>query len=287
MIMAAYQKYAGKTQGKEIMHKKVSEYLLLNMLAMLLITISPRITYAESGITGRTEILQPAKKEGISFYVLRVIYTEKDKNGVSLTAYNSTSSAYLFQSRMLPVDLATGNSGIPADKGGHIPFIVTPPLSRLEANSELVLRIRRNGEFLPEDRESVFFISMKAIPSQRSPEEREPDSQQMVLTVVSNIKLFYRPEGLHRRAIVDTDVASKLTFRKEGNILIAENPTPYWLTFSRLKAGEKELDKAQLRLMVPPKGQQSYSLPAGATGSVSWQLIDEDGWDTPVREYTL
>ncbi|EQC1057383.1 MULTISPECIES: molecular chaperone [Providencia] len=269
------------------MSKKALGYMLLNMLIGVAVIISPGITYAASGAAERIDILPPTKKGGISFYVLRVVYTEKDKNGVSLTAYNSTPETYLFQSRMLPVDLATGNPDMSAESGSRIPFVVTPPLSRLEANGELTLRIRRNGEFLPKDRESVFFISMKAIPSQRSPEEREPDSQHMVLTVVSNIKLFYRPEGLHRRAIVDTDVSSKLTFRQEGNQLIAENPTSYWLTFSRLKVGGKALDKTQLRLMVPPKGKQSYSLPAGTATSVSWQLIDEDGWDTPVQERAL
>ncbi|MFV8766340.1 molecular chaperone, partial [Yersinia enterocolitica] len=78
-----------------------------------------------------------------------------------------------------------------------------------------------------------------------------------------------------------------LSFRREGNVLIAENPTPYWLTFSRLHVGASEMDKAQLRLMVPPKGQRQYRLPEGATGKVSWQLIDEDGWDTPFKHQNL
>ncbi|CNJ33913.1 molecular chaperone [Yersinia mollaretii] len=223
-------------------------------------------------------------KPGISFYVLRVIYPEAEKKGVSLTAYNKSAAPYLMQSWIQPVDPVTGDVNMANTDSAAMPFIVTPPLARLEANSELTLRIRRNGEPLPTDRESVFFISMKAIPAQQEA-DKESAAGQMALTVVSNMKLFYRPEGLAKRAVAD--VASKLSFRREGNVLIADNPTPYWLTFSRLHVGSTEMDKAQLRLMVPPKGQQQYRLPEGTTGKVSWQLIDEDGWDTPFAHQNL
>ncbi|MHA7845921.1 fimbrial biogenesis chaperone [Serratia sp. D1N4] len=226
----------------------------------------------------------PTAPKGISFYVLRVIYLESDKRGVTLTAHNTTSIPYLMQSWIQPVDPATGNPLMANKEHSAMPFIVTPPLTRLEADSELTLRIRRNGEPLPADRESVFFISMKAIPSQAAPDQRT-EEKQMVLTVTSNIKVFYRPEGLVKRAVAD--MAPKLKFRRDGNQLIAENPTPYWLTFSRLTVGSAALDKAQLRLMVPPKGQQRYTLPSGASGNVTWQLIDEDGWDTPTEQRPL
>lgn len=226
----------------------------------------------------------PDAAKGISFYVLRVIYPESEKKGVTLTAYNKTAEPYLMQSRIRQVDDASGNVDM-SPPPSSIPFIVTPPLARLEANGELVLRIRRNSEPLPTDRESVFFISMKAIPSQLAPEKRSQNTQQMALTVVSNIKVFYRPVGLAKRAVAA--MAPELRFRREGDQLIVDNPTPFWLTFSRLTVGNTSLDKTQLRLMVPPKGLRHYYLPAEATGAVSWQLIDEDGWDTPVETRTL
>ncbi|MFC0228353.1 fimbrial biogenesis chaperone [Serratia aquatilis] len=222
---------------------------------------------------------QPA---GIAFYVLRVIYPESAKQGASLTTYNKSHAPYLIQSRIRPVDPASGN--VEMDETGQplMPLIVTPPLARLEPQGELTLRIRRNGEPLPKDRESVFFISMKAIPARN---EHDDARSKVVMAVVSSLKVFYRPKGLSRRAVAD--VAGQLRFRREGNRLIADNPTPYWLTFSRLKVGATAVDKAQLRLMVPPKGQRQYVLPAGASGPVVWQLIDEDGWDTPEQQRAL
>lgn len=224
---------------------------------------------------------EQGEPQGIAFYVLRVIYPEKDKKGVTLTAYNKSAKPYLMQSWIRPVDPASGDVDLHYTHTPKMPFIVTPPLARLEADGELTLRIRRSGEPLPDDRESVFFISMKALPAQSKPGE----NSQVVMTVVSNMKLFYRPAGLARRAVAE--MAPQLRFRREGNVLIADNPTPYWLTFSRLQVGSLSLDKPALRLMVPPKGQQHYRLPPQTSGNVSWQLIDEDGWDTPAEQQTL
>lgn len=239
-------------------------------IARLIFFMTGTITLAHAGSTSA-----PA---GISFYTLRVIYPESEKNGVSLTAYNKSSSPYLIQSWIRPVDATTGDVEMNANGSKLMPFVVTPPLARLEANGELPLRIRRNDAELPDDRESVFFISVKALPTQKS------GSEQMVMTVVSNLKIFYRPGKLLKRAVAD--VSHKLTFKREGGELIAVNPSPYWLTFSRLSIGNQSLEKKALRLMVPPFGHQAYSLPANANGTISWQLIDEDGWDTPVARQT-
>lgn len=218
---------------------------------------------------------QDTPSEGIAFHVLRVIYSATDKQGVSLTAKNNSPAPYLVQSWIRPVDPVTGDVDLTWHGKPEMPFFVTPPLSRLEANGELTLRVRRNDVALPEDRESVFYISMKAMPAQ----QQKVEQGKMVMTVVSNLKLFYRPHGLKPRAV--EDMAPKLKFHREGQRLIATNPTPYWLTFSRLSVGGTEMDKPTLRLMVPPFGQQSYPLAASTGKDVSWKLIDEDGWDTP------
>ncbi|OMQ23689.1 fimbrial biogenesis chaperone [Serratia oryzae] len=242
--------------------------LIYPLIALCLLLTGIGQTYAESN-----------RSSGIAFYVLRVIYTENDKQGVTLTAYNKSPAPYLMQAWLRPVDPTSGDVDLAWQGTPEMPFIVTPPLARLEANGELTLRIRRDDTPLPTDRESVFFISMKALPTQQD------TGEQVVMTVVSNMKLFYRPQGLAKRAVAD--VAPKLTFSRQGNQLTASNPTPYWLTFSRLAVGGVALGKPALRLMVPPFGKQAYTLPQTTAGKVTWQLIDEDGWHTPVAEQNL
>lgn len=240
--------------------------LLFPLVAMYLLVSD--LTYAQNDTP-----------PGISFYVLRVIYPEGERQGVTLTAHNKSPAPYLMQSWIRPVDPNGGDVDLAWQGAPVMPFIVTPPLARLEANGELALRIRRNDKPLPNDRESVFFISIKALPTQ------QPAGKQMVMTVVSNLKLFYRPKGLVKRAVAD--MAPKLNFSREGSRLTVSNPTAYWLTFSRLAVGGVALDQPALRQMVPPFGKRSYALPGSAAGQVTWQLIDEDGWDTPVAQQNL
>ncbi|HGB6406542.1 TPA: molecular chaperone, partial [Salmonella enterica subsp. enterica serovar Oranienburg] len=78
-------------------------------------------------------------------------------------------------------------------KSDRSPFIVTPPLFRINPGEENILRIVRTGGFLPENRESVFWLNVKSIPAMDS---RAPDENRLQLVVKSRLKLFYRPSGL-------------------------------------------------------------------------------------------
>lgn len=220
---------------------------------------------------------EEAQSTGISFYNTRVIFTATSLSGVTQTLYNKTDNAWLLQSLIRPVDAQTGDVDIDNHANILLPFIATPPLERLDAHSDITLRIRRNDVPLPDDRESVFYLTMKAIPAQ----PKHAESNTVTLAVVSSMKVFFRPVGLKRYAV--EEASNAIRFRKQGNQLIAINPTPYWLTFAVLRVGSHDVDKAQRRLMVPPKGEREYHFPSGTQGQVTWQLIDEDAWLTPLK----
>ncbi|VXC35904.1 molecular chaperone [Pseudomonas sp. 8O] len=220
---------------------------------------------------------------GLSFSQLRIVYPAHASKGVSLKIHNTSDGAYLVQSWVRPVSPETGSVDLTWAGKPKMPFIVTPPLSRLEAHSEHVLRIRYTGQALPQDRESIFFVSLRALPAQPP----TPDADRVVMTVVTNLKLFYRPAGLAEEAI--TNASRQLRFRREGNQLIAINPTPYWLTFASLSLGHFTYGTADLRLMVPPMAEQHYAIPSAAErdASVKWRLIDEGNWETPESQQAL
>ena len=229
----------------------------------------------------------PPPQSGITLHATRVIYPESAKKGVTLSLTNNNEHAYLMQSWIRPLDLSSGQVAAEVqgadDPTNTIPFIATPPLKRVNAGEKMTLLIRQTRNDLPNDRESVFAVSVKAIPSM--PAKTEQTGNQLVIALVNNFKLFYRPAGLPAGGI--TQAANELHFSRQGDRLIVDNPTPFYLTFSHLTVGGSAVEPAELRLMVPPKGQQHYRLPKAANGDVQWQLLDENTEATPMQRQPL
>ena len=80
----------------------------------------------------------------------RVVYLA-DKKESNITVRNNTASPFLVQSWVQGKD----------SQGTKAPFIVTPPLFRMDAGKSNALRIIYNGAPLPQDRESLFWINVK------------------------------------------------------------------------------------------------------------------------------
>ncbi|CAI1068827.1 Chaperone protein fimC precursor [Serratia rubidaea] len=197
----------------------------------------------------------------------RVVY-DGAKREASLSISNPDKTPYLIQSW-------ADNDGPDGKQkaGAKPPFVVTPPLFRLEPRGENLLRIIRTGGALPEDRESVFWLNVKSLPS-------APQGERNVLQIAvkTRIKLFYRPGGLPR---MSEDSYQQVSFQRQGNQLQVSNPTPYFLSFFSLKVNGQTVDTTNV--MVPPKGSASYRLPASAAGGqVSWQLINDYGGTSKV-----
>ena len=109
----------------------------------------------------------------------------------SISINNPDATPYLIQSW---IDLPEGNSG-------KAPFIITPPLYRLDGGQN-VERIVMAGA-LPQQQESLFWLNIKAIPS------ASKQTNALQIAVKTRIKLIYRPESL--RASTPEEQANKLT----------------------------------------------------------------------------
>ncbi|HHQ6580950.1 TPA: fimbrial biogenesis chaperone [Serratia fonticola] len=112
------------------------------------------------------------------------------------------------------------------------PFLVTPPIFRLDAGKGQSIRLAFTGEKLPQDRESLFWFNALEVPPLAS-----SDKSYMQIAVRSRLKLFYRPEGLASDPI---SAVKKVTWKihtavpGKGYSLRGENPTPYYVTYSKL-----------------------------------------------------
>lgn len=210
-------------------------------------------------------LLNGSVQAGIVVGGTRLIY-DGSKREASLSVKNPDSIPYLIQAWADADGVAGKNKG-----AAKPPFMITPPLFRLDGGSENMVRIIRTGGDLPEDKESVYWLNVKSIPSSSRSEENV-----LQITIKTRIKLFYRPAGL--KGLTEDDYKS-VTFNRVGNKLHVTNPTPYYLTFYSLKMGSTVLDTTNI--MVPPKGGADYKLSASATGNqVSWQLINDYGGDS-------
>lgn len=198
---------------------------------------------------------------GVSVGGTRVVYDAAQKEA-SIAVTNSDKTApYLIQTW---VDNFSEN-----DKN-KVPFIVTPPLFRLDAKQENTLRIVYTGAALPQDRESAFWLNVKAIPS-----SKKTDQNTLHVSLNTRIKLFYRPKALNNQH--SSEAYKALTFARDGRQLTVTNPTGYYISFQSLKVGEMDIKEAS---MIAPKETQQLPLPNEAKGSVSWQTINDYGGTT-------
>jgi len=165
----------------------------------------------------------------------RVIYNSKNK-AATLTLKNNSTKPYIVQTWLEPGEDKTA----PA----KVPFIVTPPLIKIEPQKESVLRFIYAGTGLPTDRESQVWINVQEIP----PKPEQENTLQ--LAVRSKIKLFYRPQQIE----ADLPAAvKKLQWSVENGTLKLKNNSPLFITIGDLKLGNNSKPVSRMnRDMVPP-----------------------------------
>ncbi|EPH3386186.1 fimbria/pilus periplasmic chaperone [Klebsiella oxytoca] len=191
----------------------------------------------------------------------RVIYPAGQKQVQLAVTNNDEKSTYLIQSWVENVDGA---------KDGR--FVITPPLFAMQGKKENTLRILdATNNLLPQDRETLFWMNVKAIPSI---DKSKLNDNTLQLAIISRIKLYYRPAKL---ALPPEQAAEKLKFRRSAGSLTLINPTPYYLTVTELNAGTRVLKNA----LVPPMGEASVSLPSDAGSEITYRTINDYGALTP------
>ncbi|ENC9862334.1 fimbria/pilus periplasmic chaperone [Klebsiella variicola] len=197
-----------------------------------------------------------AENGGVTVGGTRLIY-DGGKKEASLSVTNSDDNPYLIQSW---VEAQT-------EGGEKAPFIITPPLFRLEGHQQNVLRIVRSGGSLPENRESLYWMNIKSIPATTKKE----GVNTLQIAVKTRIKLIYRPKGLVESP---ESVTEKLTWHQSGGKLTVTNPTPFIMNFQQVKVGGHEIPDVTY---VMPMSQASFTVPNDVTGKVSWRLITDYG----------
>lgn len=168
-----------------------------------------------------------------------------------------------------------------------VPFVVTPPLVRMNAGKGQSLRIVYTGQPLPKDRESLFWLNVLEIPPKPSTSGEQQNTLQFA--VRSRLKLFFRPAGLDGDlATAARQITWKVVPEGTGYALEAHNASPFHITFSKLSlavggtayAGQSGMVAPQASLRLPVAGLDRAP---GAAARVDYAVINDFGAATPYQ----
>lgn len=186
---------------------------------------------------------------GIQISGTRVIYHGAEKN-VTVQVNNRGKYPVILQSWVDDGQTKVSLQDL------RTPFILTPPLTRVNPNAGQALRLSYTGIPLPADRESVYWLNVLEIPP-----VGEKGSNQIQVAFRSRIKLFYRPTGLDDAGA--QAAISQLRWRGQGNKISLSNPTPYYVSavaVNLTRGGKKTTVAAD---MLGPYGSAEFTLPGG------------------------
>lgn len=154
----------------------------------------------------------------------------------------------------------------------RVPFLLTPPIFRMEGGKGQSLRMTYTNEPLPADRESLFWLNVLDIPPKS---EKDPGDSTLQFAFRTRIKVFYRPKGL----AIDVSAAPealKWQIKQAGGsaALVVNNPTPYHMTVSNAAVvadGKEYPQKEESAGMVAPF--QSMTIPLAAVPATTGQEV--------------
>lgn len=204
---------------------------------------------------------------GLTLNVSRVIYKEKEGDS-QLSVNNDENRTYLIQSWL--------DAGDPVNVKKALPFVVTPPLFRLDGKSDNVIRVVYLGTGLPADRESLFWLNVKGIPGLDDAEKKVEN--RMVLAVDNRIKVFFRPASLDGDS---GDAMKNLHWTRNGNRITVDNQHPFHVVLNKIAAGSEEVTISVLEnnSLIPPFSQKTFTLKhSPAQGeTIEWTAVNDFG----------
>lgn len=171
----------------------------------------------------------------------------------------------------------------------EVPFLLSPPVFRMEPGSGQTLRLNYTGEALPQDRESLFWFNVLEIPP--SSDDEGDEAALLQFAYRTRLKTFFRPKGLPM-SVDKAPAQLQWTLHKgEGNDgyrVQVYNPTPYFVSFSSvtLVDGERRIEVKRSNQvtgnMVSPLARQELGLPMlptapGAEAKIEFISIGDYG----------
>lgn len=202
----------------------------------------------------------------------RVVYPS-DQKSVSLELTNMGSRPSLVQAWIDNGDPTISPEKITA------PFVITPPVSRVDGGKGQTLRVTYTGAPLPSDKESIFYLNILDIPPK--PQAEEAPANYLQIAIRSRIKLFFRPKL--KMTLNEAYSQVKWTFESSQgkSYLIADNQTPYYITYNNIEVEQgNRINKVIDADMVAPYSKARFTLSQANksnVGTIKWSIINDYG----------
>ncbi|WP_426472927.1 fimbrial biogenesis chaperone [Escherichia marmotae] len=217
-------------------------------------------------------LLPSAWADGIGINALRIIYPA-GKTSVSVSLRNNTDNTWLMQSYITRVSAGKPDSQY---------FKVLPGIEKLPPRNESIVRMIALGNVdkLPRDKESVFyFISRGIVTSEPLQDMILPETQAgVIFSLSSQIKMFYRPEGLTTEGA--EEAARTIVFNRTGTGVKIMNNSPYYVSLRDLIFGHQRIATIGLKNMgmIPPFESIDITSTQGLNSrQVSWVTFNDLG----------
>ncbi|MDO2857954.1 fimbria/pilus periplasmic chaperone [Escherichia coli] len=199
---------------------------------------------------------------GVVIYGTRIIYPEKNRE-VLVQLMNQSKNASLIQAW-----IDDGNTTIAPEKI-QVPFILTPPVSRVAGGSGQQLKIRKMSNNLPHNKESLFYLNVLDIPPNNP---QNAGKNKIKLALQNRIKLLWRPSGI---APVDKKSLSQLNIKKKNNAISINNETANWITVTTIKAQNVKVNNESI--LLPPFSNNDITLKNNNASEYELTVVDDYG----------
>lgn len=211
-----------------------------------------------------------SRNQGLMLDQTRLIFNSAHKSE-SITLRNASDRVWLIRSWV--ASYRDGNT-----KSDN--FIITPPIFRLDAQSDVQLRVNSVGKnSLPSDRESVYRINVLAIPPKSDVNSSDGDTStgNIQFSINTQIKLFYRPTAINNNNKI-LSAQKSLVFSPSAEGMIVRNDSPYYMTLYGVTVAGIKIPFDNIDSMVSPFGQLYLKTQKAARGEkISYTVVNDYG----------
>lgn len=174
---------------------------------------------------------------------------------------NKENNDYFIQSWVTHYDKENSN---------EIPFMVTPPLFKIEKDETFSLKIFKKDEIKERDRETLYRINIKRIPILLNSDNNK---NMLHVSINSVYNLIYRPISIEKDA---KDAYKKIEFLKnKNNEFIINNPTPYFIALSSVYFNRMLIVNESKT--IPPFKKYNTKKIISESGYVKWKIFNQHG----------